>query len=121
MRRADFLAALGEGVGRTPTVTWVGADFLLSHGVQPWDGPRSLPLWLPAEEYAGFLSRDVTPSLEAGLRIRPLAETARDTAAWLAAGHAPVVDEHTPGGRPVGLTPAEESELLRAWHDRSAG
>ena len=74
--------------------------------------PRSLPLWLPVPEYAGFLSRDVTPSLAAGLRPRPLGTTVRDTADWLAA-----VDAGSgPGtGRRIGLTEDEEAELLAAW------
>ncbi|MCK2216276.1 hypothetical protein MF672_021085 [Actinomadura sp. ATCC 31491] len=50
------------------------------------------------------MARDTSPALDAGLRIRPVAETARDTLAWLRVS-----------GRPVsraGLTPAEETELL---------
>ncbi|MGI5211431.1 NAD-dependent epimerase/dehydratase family protein [Plantactinospora sp. CA-290183] len=133
MRRADFLAGLlgaglsdagllgaglsdaglpGAGLpdaglpGEAATLSYVPQEFLLAHGVAPWSGPRSLPIWLPVPEYAGFMSRDVAPSLAAGLRPRPLAETARDTAGWLAAGGA---------GARIGLTEAEETDLLNAW------
>ncbi|MFY1688598.1 NAD-dependent epimerase/dehydratase family protein [Plantactinospora sp. WMMB782] len=106
--RAAFLAdVLPEGV----EPTWVSQEFLAEQGVQPWSGARSVPLWLPVPEYAGFLSRDVSASLAAGLRTRPLAETARDTAAWLASAG--------PGaGQRIGLTGAEEAEVLAAWHAR---
>ena len=51
------------------------------------------------------MAHDVTPSLEAGLRLRPLAETARDTLAWVRA---------TPDAKVTGLTRAEEQEVLTA-------
>ena len=49
------------------------------------------------------MAHDVTPSLAAGLRLRPLAETARDTLAWVratpsAVGHRPDLPR---GGRAI--------------------
>ncbi|MBF9132005.1 NAD-dependent epimerase/dehydratase family protein [Plantactinospora sp. S1510] len=110
--RREFLAAV---VGEGAPLTYVPQEFLAKYEVAPWSGPRSLPLWLPVPEYAGFMSRDVTPSLAAGLRPRPLAATARDTAAWLTAVDA----GSAPGGRSIGLTAAEEAELLATWHGSS--
>jgi hypothetical protein len=110
MTREEFHAALGAGVGSRQSLTWVDQEFLVAHEVAPWMGPRSLPFWLPLPQYAGFLSRDVTPSLEAGLRTRPLAETVRDTfAAIRDASH--IEAKH-------GLGTDEEDELLRQWHAR---
>ncbi|MFC6018806.1 NAD-dependent epimerase/dehydratase family protein [Plantactinospora solaniradicis] len=109
--RQEFLSAV---LGEDAPLTYVPQEFLAEQEVVPWAGPRSLPLWLPLPEYAGFMSRDVTPSLAAGLRPRDLAATARDTAAWLAA----VDTGSAPGGRSTGLTAAEEGELLAAWHAR---
>jgi len=103
--RQEFMDALVEDGS---TTTYVPQQFLLEHEIEPWSGPRSLPLWLPLPEYAGFMSRDVTPSLEVGLQPRPLADTARDTAAALR--------DDTPR---IGLTEAEETEILDAWHARS--
>ena len=49
-----------------------------------------LPLWLHEPEYAAMLSTSTrTAALAAGLRTRPLAETARDTLAWVQSGEAP--------------------------------
>jgi nucleoside-diphosphate-sugar epimerase len=108
MSRADFLGAVAHGVGTTSTLTWVSQDFLLDHGVRPWFGDRSLPLWLPLPEYGGFLGRDVSASLAAGLHTRPVADTARDTMRWLA-------DRGGPDAS-CGLAPGEEADLLSAWH-----
>lgn len=41
--------------------------------VNPWGGPRSLPLWLPGD-HDGMQSHDPTPSIEAGMPVRPLAD-----------------------------------------------
>jgi hypothetical protein len=60
-------------------------------------------------DYAGFATRDATPALEAGLKVRAVTQTARDTLIWLRATNGPV----------VGLTDDEEKELLAAWHARA--
>jgi 2'-hydroxyisoflavone reductase len=105
-RRADFLAAVAEGVGVTVDPVWVDQWFLLDHEVNPWMGPRSLPLWLPLPEYAGFLARDPAPSLAAGLTARHLADTAASTLTWYDA---------SPWKLKSGLTAADEVSVLEAW------
>jgi nucleoside-diphosphate-sugar epimerase len=110
--RRRFLAGVAEGVGLVPELTWVDQDFLAEHRVQPWMGERSLPMWLPLPDYAGFMTRDVTPAVEAGLRTRPLVDTARDTLEWLQTGPDRVLR--------VGLDPDEEADVLRSWHDRTS-
>jgi len=105
--RAEFLAMVARGVGTDPELIWVDQDFLHDHEVQPWMGPRSLPLFLPLPEYAGFLSRDVSPTLATGLTCRHLADTARDTLEWYnRAGHPNLK---------TGLDPADEAGVLEAW------
>ena len=100
----DLLAAVAAGVnGPEATLTWVPADVLVEHGVEPWSGPDAIPLWLPRPEYDGMTAHDPAPALAAGLRLRPLAETARDSLA-------------DPG---VGISAEREAELLAAW--RTAG
>jgi len=105
--RREFHAGLAAGVPAAQTLTWVPQEFLLEHGVAEWTGPRSLPLWLPLPQYAGFLTRDTTSALKAGLRTRPVAETVRDTLA--AFGDMTHI---------TGLTIDEEADLLREWHTR---
>ncbi|MDQ7993128.1 MAG: epimerase [Propionicimonas sp.] len=103
---AGVLAQLATGCGAEPDWTWVPQDFLRAHGVAPWAGPGSLPLWVPRPELGGLLAHDPAASLAAGLRLRPFADTARDTLGWVRA---------TPGAAVAGLTAAEEDALLDAW------
>ncbi|HJQ06711.1 MAG TPA: oxidoreductase [Nocardioides sp.] len=99
---AEHLATAREVAGHTGPVVGVPPEWLVEQGVATWMGPRSLPLWLPLPEYAGFSSRVSTD----GPVGRPLAETLADTLAW----------EQTRGEdspRQTGLTDEEERELLR--------
>jgi len=107
MPRRHVLEAVADGVGTEPRLVWMPQEFLLANGVQPWMGERSLPLWLPTPEYAGLMSRDVSPALAAGLTVRPVEDTARDTFDWL---------QQTPGANITGLTAAEQRDLLHRWH-----
>ena len=101
MPLGELLAHTAAGVGVAyPRLTWVDSAFLEAQGVEPWMGEGSLPLWLPRPEYDGMLAHDPGPAVDAGLRLRPLAETA-------------------PGclDSPVtALSPEREAEVLAAWH-----
>jgi nucleoside-diphosphate-sugar epimerase len=109
MSRLDFLTEVAGGVGVTPTFTWIDQEFLVGEDVQPWFGERSLPLWLPLPEYGGFLARDVTGSLAAGLRTRPVGDTAADTLRWLTGRTEPAR---------CGLDADDEAAILARWHAR---
>ncbi|HEY2949340.1 MAG TPA: NAD-dependent epimerase/dehydratase family protein [Micromonosporaceae bacterium] len=110
MGRAEFLSGVAAGVApEGMRFIWVDQEFLLEQGVEPWMGDRSLPLWLPLPEYAGFLARDTAPALAAGLSTRPVAATARDTLDWLA---------DRPDAAVTGLTIEEETNVLANWHAR---
>jgi 2'-hydroxyisoflavone reductase len=99
----ELLAQVASGVGNPdPRLTWVDSAFLEEQGVQPWAGEGSLPLWLPRPAYDGMLAHDPGPAVAAGLRLRPLAETAP------ACLDSPV----------TALTPEREAEVLAAWHAR---
>lgn len=79
-------------------------DWLLSHDVQYWMGPRSLPLWLP-RDMPGFATRSNAAYRAAGGHVRDV----RDTLARV------LVDERERGldrERKSGLTRAEELALL---------
>ncbi|HET6259476.1 NAD-dependent epimerase/dehydratase family protein [Pseudonocardia sp.] len=84
----------------------VAPEALTAAGVQPWSGPRSLPLWLTGSD-VGILARNTAPAAAAGLRCRPVAETA-----GAALEHERALGPDRP--RRAGLTPAEESEILAA-------
>lgn len=106
--RGKLLAEIAAALDTSCSFTWINREFLEEHGVRPWAGPRSLPLWLPLPDYAGLTTRDTAPARNAGLSLRPLSETARDTLDWL----------RTASGTVDGLTPDEESQVLAAWYER---
>jgi len=87
---------------------WVDEDFLLAHDVTPW---TDLPLWVPAAEVEGFNGVDCRKAQQAGLTYRPLAETVRDTLAWLNTRPADYSWRN-------GLSREREAELLRRWTER---
>ena len=70
-------------------------------------GERSLPLWLPIPEYAGFSSRDGGAARAAGLTTRPLAQTLADTLAW-------ELGRNLQQPRRAGLSDHDERRLLHA-------
>ncbi|MDQ4104039.1 MAG: epimerase [Actinomycetota bacterium] len=95
---AELVAA--EGTELVPT----SPDKLIAAAVNPWSGPRSLPLWLPRSHY-GLASHDATSAWAAGLQCRPLSETVE----------AALADERARGldrPRTAGLTAEEEIALL---------
>jgi 2'-hydroxyisoflavone reductase len=92
--------------------TWVPAEFLEAQEVQAW---THLPVWLPAVgETAAFHLVSTKKAVAAGLRFRPLADTARDTVAWHKAER-PADYEFDRGN---GVPREREAEILRAWHAR---
>jgi nucleoside-diphosphate-sugar epimerase len=80
----DLIDALIKASRTAPAPAWIDEATLLAHRVEPWIG---LPLWIPATDAdaAGFMHFAATKALRAGLRIRTLAATIEDTAAWLVA------------------------------------
>lgn len=103
-------ADLVREVAPDATVTWLPDAFLEAEGVAPWTGPDSIPVWLPRPAYDGMLAHDARPALDAGLVVRPVAETAGDTRAWL---------ESDPAARIGGITREGEADLVSAWRSRT--
>ena len=109
----EFIAQIQQGVGSNPTLTWVDADFLRANGAAPYG--RELPVFqVMRGRTAGFARFDITPELKAGLKVRPMAETARDTLAWWKTLPA----ERTATTK-TGFTAEREQALLALWKARS--
>lgn len=102
---AEHLRIAAEVAGTRTEPVPATEDWLVAHDVNPWAGPRSLPLWLPADS-AGLNSSDMSLVESLGLRRRPLAETLADTLEWR--------ERHPEVALKAGLTDAEERELLSA-------
>ncbi|WP_374357127.1 HD domain-containing protein [Chitinimonas sp.] len=79
---ADLHAALLELSPTPPATAWVDEALLEREGLVPWSG---LPLWIPASsrEFGGFMQFANDKAVAAGLQLRPLADTLRDTLTWL--------------------------------------
>ncbi|TQK19258.1 nucleoside-diphosphate-sugar epimerase [Microbacterium sp. SLBN-154] len=101
-----LIDAAREVAGHSGDVVEADDEWLLSHDVQYWMGPRSLPLWLPSD-MPGFATRSNAAYRAASGPLRDLGDTLRRTLA----------DEAARGldrERRSGLTRAEESELITA-------
>lgn len=100
---ATCVEVLGGDAASAPPVVAATEEELAAHGVRPWSGPDSLPLWIPG----AALLRDPAGARAAGLAVRPLAATVEATLAW----------ERSLGltrPRRSGLTPEREAEVLAA-------
>ena len=102
----DALVRAARALGRDIAPGWLDDATLVGHGVEPWTG---LPLWIPGTDagFAGFMEFDCSRAQGNGLRIRPLAQTIDDTAAWLA-------ERSNEGAWRHVLSAAKEQELLPA-------
>jgi 2'-hydroxyisoflavone reductase len=93
---------------------WISEEFAYQ---QELIGGRALPIWHPAGgPMAGNGAIVATRAREAGLRNRPVRETARDVLSWW---------DTLPGERTAtmkaGLDAAREAEVIAAWKARSQG
>jgi 2'-hydroxyisoflavone reductase len=101
----EVLDLAADTAGYSGTVVEASDEELLADDVAPWAGQRSMPLWLPGADAAGFGRHSDRRAVGAGLERRPLSETMRDVLA----------DEIGRGlhrARHAGLTRAEELALL---------
>ena len=104
----DMLEACIAATGSDARLIWADEAFLLEHEVDQWTG---LPLWAAADgPTSAVWEVDAGPAQAAGLTWRPIADTVRDTWAWLST----VEDLSGEDGRIQGhgLPQAREEELL---------
>ncbi|OEV04329.1 NAD-dependent epimerase/dehydratase family protein [Streptomyces oceani] len=104
----ELLETCAGVAGPNAELRWVEPRVLTEAGIEPW---TEMPMWLPpGDPNAAVYQQGVAKALAAGLRPRPLAETVRDTWAWLSSrgGDAP----QRPDRPSVRLDPAREAEVL---------
>jgi 2'-hydroxyisoflavone reductase len=100
---AGALGVIASATGSDARLVWMPEERLLAGGLEPW---IDVPMWLaPASEpsYAGFLAMSNARAKAAGLRLRPLDATVRDTLDWA---------RHKRRTGPAGLDPDVERRLL---------
>jgi 2'-hydroxyisoflavone reductase len=99
------------GLGVDATFTWVPEEFLEEQEVLGLiNGLASTAIRVPGLE--GYNQYNADKAVGAGLTIRPVGVTARDTLDWFEA----LPEEEWPGGR--SLSPERELEVLAAWHQQ---
>ncbi|MDB4953383.1 MAG: dependent epimerase/dehydratase family [Myxococcales bacterium] len=99
-----------EAAGNKAKITWVDGKFLTAHEVSGWS---DMPMWIDnTGEDAGFGTMANARGVAAGMKFRPVLETARDTLAWLETLPA---DERAKV-RSTGIKPDKEAKVLAAWH-----
>ena len=112
MSVSGMLYGIRATVDNDISFTWVDADFLAEHEVQPW---MHMTVWVPpTEEYAGFSTSNIDRAIEAGLTFRPLADTTVATMEYWNS-----LDEER-REKPKAGCPAElEKKVLKAWHSKN--
>jgi len=109
MSVAEMLYGIRGSTGGEVSFTWVDADFLAKHEVQPW---MHMTVWVPSEgEFAGMSQVSVEAAKNSGLTFRPLAITAADTVEWWNE-----LPEERRAAPKAGLPAEKEKEVLAAWH-----
>ncbi len=109
MPMGDFLEACVEVTGKGTELTWVPADLLAEEGLLAW---QNIPMWADSDSpMTGSLTWSPAKALAAGLTIRPVETTIRDTLAWF---------RSLPADRQAtlraGIAPDREKEVLASWH-----
>ena len=100
----SLLERTRAAIGSDATLTWVDAAFLREQGV------GALTYWTePAGDYLGMMQVNGDKAFAAGLEMRPLEQTARETLEWFNAQDAERQELRS------GLTPEREAELLAAF------
>lgn len=89
-------------------LVWIPDEKLVEAQVAEW---TELPMWLPAGTYPGTWRIGTTKAKAAGLRTRPIAETVRDTRAWLESGEA--ITDYRAEHRPPEMSAERAAALLR--------
>jgi 2'-hydroxyisoflavone reductase len=113
MEIGTMLTEMRDALSSDATFTWVDADFLAEHEVQPWG---HMTTWVPPRDgFEGFARVSIDRALAAGLEFRPLSDTTRDTLEWWNS-----LDEERRASPRAGLPAEREAEVLAAWHAREA-
>ena len=115
--RAGALQEIGSKPQRAGPARRLNADdaiaqrsgeFLAEQKVEGWS---DMPVWVHAVgDEAGFALTSAERALAAGLNVRPLADTVRDTLAWHLSRPA-----EQQAKLKAGITPEREKEVLAAW------
>jgi 2'-hydroxyisoflavone reductase len=111
----EVIDQTNAAVGGKATPVWVDWKFLEKREVMPW---KDLPMWIPNEgEDAGFGTTSNTRAVKAGLKFRPVGDTAKDTLAWLQT----LPEDERLKARSSGIPRDKEDKILAEWKAQKKG
>lgn len=105
MPLADWIGLSREAGGHTGELVTADPDWLLSHGVEEFMGPQSLPMWIASPGMEGFATRSGAAAARAGLTQRPPAQLLTDLLRWER-------EQGLDRERQSGLSQTREQELI---------
>jgi 2'-hydroxyisoflavone reductase len=109
----EFLDACVRVTDRGTELTWVPAEILAEYGLESW---RQLQMWADSDSAAtGSLTWSSQKAMDAGLTIRPMDDTIRDTLDWYMS-----LPAKRRASMKSGIRPKKEAEVLKAWHASQA-
>lgn len=103
---AEFLYCGKGTLNHECSFTWVTDKFLVDNDVDAWG---AMPCWTPKAKNGHTSNKR---AIDTGMQFRPIADTIRDTAKWVAEER----DSKAPWR--AGLSPEREQELLAKWKAR---
>ena len=102
----ELLEVAKDVVRADAELVWKSPEEILAAGIGPW---RELPIWIsPGGNQNLTYQGDASKAYNAGLRVRPTADTVKDTWQWLLSGEDVPAKENLQ----VGLDPEKEARFL---------
>ena len=106
----NFVEGCIAGTGSKSSAVFLPEEFLKEQKVDT----GTFPLWIPPlGEYAGFHQRNIKKALAAGIKFRPISETARASLEWYNS-----VAENVQSGLSRQLDTAKEAEVIKAFREK---
>ncbi len=110
MPMGDILDSCLRVADKGTSLTWVPAKVLADNGLRAW---QEIPMWADSDTpLSGSLTWSGQKALHAGLTIRPVDETVRDTLAWFNS-----LPEERRATLRAGIPEDKEKEVLAAWRE----
>ena len=105
----EVITEVNAAAGNKGNPVWVDWKFLEKNEVQPWS---EMPMWAPNEgDEIGFGTSSNARALKAGIRFRPVGDTAKDTLAWLDT----LPPDQRAKVRSSGIKREKEDKVLADW------
>ncbi|KAI1081796.1 reductase [Whalleya microplaca] len=105
----ELLEEANAVTGKHAELKWTSPEVILEAGIEPW---TELPCWLPPNtvDHCSMYSWDVSKARAAGLKMRPVTDTVKDTWAWMQSGQQ--AESYDTVNWTIGLNSEKEAKVL---------